>query len=80
MGNAPSSTQSGRSTQSARSTRSAAANRKQQTEWDWEYRNGRLQPKARVTQRPQRPLFKKQPSNNYEWWIFNPNSNKRSRR
>ena len=55
----------------------APSTSKKRTQWDWEYKNGRMQPKARVAHRPQRPLFKKQPTNNYDWWIFNPNAKKK---
>lgn len=65
MGNAPSSTRPKR--------------KKTQTVWDWELRNGRLQPKPRSVAKAPRPLFKPRPNNNYDWWIFNPNTpNKKS--
>ena len=72
MGNTLSST---RRRQSRRSSGTTT-----QTVWDWEFRNGRLQPKPRKTVKTQhRPLFKRQPSNNYNWWIFNPNTPKKSK-
>lgn len=45
-----------------------------QQAWGWEYKNGRMVPKARAASTKKRPLFKKQPTNNYDWWIFNPNA------
>ncbi len=49
--------------------------------WDWEYKNGRMVPKARrattSSPQPSRPLFRRQRSNNYNWWIGNPNVNLR---
>ena len=65
MGNAPSSQAPKR-----KSSRRAPP----QQAWGWEYRNGRMVPKARAVSAQKRPLFKKQPSNNYNWWIFNPNA------
>lgn len=41
-------------------------------------RNGRLQPKPRVSSNKRKPLFKPRPNNNYDWWIFNPNPRKKS--
>lgn len=55
---------------------------RQQQQWGWEFKDGRAQIKARgpaAAGKP-RPLFKKQPSDNYDWWIFNPNANKRKTR
>lgn len=60
MGNAPSSQAPKR-----KSSRRAPP----QQAWGWEYRT-----KARAVSAQKRPLFKKQPSNNYNWWIFNPNA------
>lgn len=65
MGNAPSQPKR----QNSRRRAPAA-----QQAWGWEYRNGRMVPKAVGAPAKKRPLFKKQPSNNYNWWIFNPNA------
>lgn len=41
--------------------------------WNWEFKDGRAQIKPRkAAAPPARPLFRKQPSDNYDWWIFNP--------
>lgn len=58
----------------------AASSSKRQ--WNWEYRNGRAnlvfkQPKKSL---PKKPLFKKQASNDYDWWIFNPDPPKKNRK
>jgi hypothetical protein len=59
---------------SSNKARAGAARR-----WDWELRDGRLQPKARGgAAAPKRPLFRKQPSDNYNWWIFNPDPPRRT--
>lgn len=51
-----------------------------QQAWGWEFKDGRAQIKPRQGggQAGSRPLFKKQPSDNYDWWIFNPDPPKRS--
>lgn len=49
-------------------------------QWDWEFKNGRAFMKPRNGQKkeqPKRPLFKRQPSDNYNLWIFNPDPPKR---
>jgi hypothetical protein len=53
---------------------SATGQRRPQQKWAWEYRNGRYQPKAvaAVTTKP-KLKWVKQPSDNHDWWIFNPN-------
>ena len=51
----------------------------QQQAWGWEFKDGRAQIKPRAAApSKQRPLFKKQPSDNYDLWIFNPDKPKRS--
>lgn len=55
-----------------------ARRKKTQTVWGWEVRNGRLQPKALAAPAKRKPLFKPRPDNNYDWWIFNPDSRKKS--
>ena len=62
-----------------------AGNRKkrtQQSAWNWEFKDGRAQIKPRAAAgrkaQPPRPLFRKLPSDNYDWWIFNPDPPKRS--
>jgi len=52
-----------------------------QQQWAWEFKDGRayIKPRGQATAKaPPRPLFRKQPSDNYEWWIFNPDPPKRS--
>lgn len=52
----------------------APSTNKKQKGWTWEYKNGRAQPRYVQPKKSlkKRPLFKKLPSNNYNWWIFNP--------
>lgn len=52
--------------------------RQPQQHWNWEFKNGRadIVPKKK-THQPKKPLFKKQVSNNYNWWIFNPDQPKK---
>lgn len=44
-------------------------------QWDWNWTTGRPVPVAkRGGGHQKRPLFKKQPSDNYDLWIFNPDN------
>lgn len=57
----------------------SAPNKKKPTAWEWEYKNGRMQVKPRAPgAAPKRSLLRKQPSDNYNWWIFNPDPPKKS--
>lgn len=65
MGNAPSATDRSRG--------------RQPQKWGWEYRNGRYQPKpVGAAAAPARLKWAKQRSDNYDWWIFNPDRNNSS--
>lgn len=66
MGNAPSS-----------SGNRKRSKQQQQQRWNWDFKNGRAQIKPRGAAKAQRPLFVKRPSDDYDWWIFNPDSNRR---
>ena len=51
-----------------------------QRSWDWEFKNGRAniklgKPKPRGKPKP-KLKFKTPPKNNYDWWIFNPDTPK----
>lgn len=64
------------------SSKKQQSHKKASRKWDWEYKNGRMVPKARRPttsshSAPSRPLFRRQRSNNYNWWIGNPNVNLR---
>jgi len=59
-----------------------SSNNRKKQQWNWNFKDGRAQIKPRAankTKQPRRPLFKKQPSNDYNLWIFNPDP-PRSRR
>ena len=43
-----------------------------QPKWNWNFSSGRPVPKYRARAQPNRPLFKRQPSDDYNWWIGNP--------
>lgn len=51
-------------------TRRQTPKRKAPQQWQWEYKNGRAHLKPHAPAPRKRPLFKKQPSNNYDWYIF----------
>lgn len=69
MGNAP-------STKNTKKKKQQGPQHRPRPMWDWTYKDGRV---AGVTPRaktmPRRPLFVKQPSNNYDWWYANPKRN-----
>ena len=46
--------------------------------WGWELKNGVMQPKALKQPVKPRPLFKRQASDNYNWWIGNPDPPRRT--
>lgn len=52
--------------------------------WNWNWSSGRPVPVMRrggTKAAPRkRPLFKRQPSNDYDWWIGNPNRRNNSNR
>lgn len=60
----------GNSNSNARKGRQAAA-------WNWDFSSGRPQMKPRTKPVARRPLFKPQPSDDYNWWIFNPDPPKK---
>ena len=78
MGNVASNTN-----QRTNQRRRAATKRRPTQQWAWNFKDGRAYVKPAPARRSgsrggaasaaRRPLFKKQPSNNYDWWIFNPN-------
>jgi hypothetical protein len=41
-------------------------------QWGWEVKDGRMQPRPMTAAAKRRPLFKKQASDDYNWWIGNP--------
>lgn len=73
MGNAPSN--SGGSKK-----KKGGAGARRQVAWGWEFKDGRAQIKQRTTSAKARPLFRRQPSDNYDLWIFNPDRRSSSRR
>lgn len=72
MGNAPSTAK--------KKPRKTAKTPEQQ--WNWTIRDGHVVDVTRRRQKlppPSRPLFKKQPSDDYSWWYANPaRNNKRN--
>lgn len=38
--------------------------------WHWEFEDGRAQVKPVATASPKRPLFRRQPSDNFNWYIM----------
>lgn len=49
-----------------------SANASKKKKWEWEHKDGRLVPKYTKAQQQHRPLFKRQPSDDMDWWIGNP--------
>jgi hypothetical protein len=47
--------------------------------WNWNFKNGRaaIKPRVKAPAAKPRPLFKKMPSDDYNWWIFNPDPPRR---
>lgn len=59
--------------ENAKKTKKRGSSAPPQQQWDWNWSSGRPVPVAkRAGGKAQRPLFKKQPSDNYNLWIFNP--------
>lgn len=56
----------------------APSSSKKRPAWNWNFKNGRAQikPRAAAAKPAPRPLFKKLPSDDYDWWIFNPEPRK----
>lgn len=78
MGNAPSAPSRSQSASRRDVTKRAAT----QVQWGWEFQGGRAVPKVKrqTTPKPKRPLLRKLPSDNYDWWIFNPDISSAKRR
>lgn len=51
-------------------TNNTRARARAKPQWEWDVKNGRMQPRAVSTAPPRRPLFKKQPNDDYDWYIF----------
>lgn len=54
------------------------ATKKKPQHWNWDFKNGRAFVKPRRQAPPPRPLFRRQPSDNYDLWIFNPDPPRRN--
>jgi len=72
----------GNAVSSGNSHRGKRRPQQQQQRWNWDFKDGqaKIKPRAAAKKQTKRPLFLKQPSDNYNWWIFNPDPPSERRR